>query len=60
MINSAIEKVANAEEYNSSLSEILVTYDDVLEEIVDPLSNVTQLQKITEYLNVVQDIDKLR
>lgn len=59
-INSVHSNSANVETFTNNLSQLLFEYDEVLEEVADPLSKVNQLQQITEYFNVIQEINQVR
>lgn len=50
----------NVETFTNNLSQLLLEYDQALDEVSDPLLHVNQLQQISEYLNVIQDINQVR
>lgn len=60
VVASANEHIAKAQDFSANLSNRLLEFDQVLEDVSDPLSKVHQLQQVHEYLNVIQDVDQLR
>lgn len=59
-IDAVHSNLANVDAFTNNLSQLLLEYDEALDEVADSLSKVNQLQQITEYLNVIQDIDQVR